>query len=460
MAGIAGVVYPDIFQTRRLVETMLGIVEHRGHNRQDIQRFKNIEIGICGAPCAHGEHSDVSIFLDGDIYNTAELLEALKKAGLKIKNNNDADILVYAYEHWGIDFIKKLNGSFAIALLDRKEQSLFIIKDRLGKKPLYWAEHNKHFLFSSELKSILSTGVLPQTPAEDALAAYFFLGYIPQDMTLIKNANKLLPGYYLQHKLDGRTSIHSYWSYSSYFNEKSEISPEESSQLLDSLLQDSVHKRIKTDSPLACSLGGGLGSATIAYYLNKNGNKQDLQTVTTYYEGENESDFEAASSVSNSLGLRQHHHCIKHDTLLNDLINIVWHLDEPIADPSIVQTWHQCALAKTIGTTIYSGMGCDEITGGHLRYLLKAGAIQPLSWLHSLPHTMIHKALLPFIKLFNIRSSYKLLRKYNAPPQKLSFLRYNSIFTEREISHLSPNISGYFHAFRWRFLRLVHQEGA
>ncbi|SCA62989.1 Uncharacterized protein SCG7109_AG_00250 [Chlamydiales bacterium SCGC AG-110-M15] len=457
MAGLAGVVYPDIFQTGSLLKGMLKLLEHRSPDSPQHHHYKNVEMGIRGGDIAHNFQKNVCVLIDGKIYNSQDLLKEIRSTGLSCPHDSPANVVIYAYEMWGLDFINKLNGSFAITLFDHRKNTLFLFRDRMGKKPLYWARHRGHFLFGSELKSILTTGVIPQTPANDALASYFFLGYIPQDMTPIQNINKLLPGYYLQYDLKGKMTVNAYWSYSSYFSEKTEDSEHEIEEKLHSLLSDAVKVRIPTEEDVGCFLGGGLGSASIAYYLSSEAKDRNIHAYSSYFDEQNIEDLKASQSVTSTLKLHHETASIKKDTLLDDLIRIIWYLDEPIADPNVIATWEQCKLAAHDTRTVFSGMGSDELLGGHQRYSMSTSHLSITELMSHLPNPLIRKFVVPILKQVSPRSAYSILRSFHTDPRKQQYVAEHAIFNDKALQRFSPLLSKHFSSeiFLQKFYQLI-----
>lgn len=456
MPGIAGIVYPSIFQIDNLVDVMLNTLEHRGSSVKDTYHHKNLEFGICGGKIGHNDRRSIVAMIDGCIHNTDELIKEIKEAGHKCSDESLEKIIVIAFELWGYSFVNKLNGTFSIAIFDNNKNRLLLFRDRMGRKPLYWFNDHNHFIFSSELKGLLSTGIVPQTPAVDSLSAYLFFGYIPQDMSPIKGVNKLLPGYYLQLDSSSKLSIHSYWSLSSYFLNKSDDSDEQIVETLGNLLTDAVNIRIPPKKKVSCFLGGGIGSASIAHYLGKSNIKEPIKAFTTCFEGEDVETQNTIIETAKSLNLELEGTVIEKSNIFNDLVKIIWYLDEPVADPHFVATWRLCEMASAKSDITFSGMGCDELLGSHMRYSVKAEATNPFTWLSALPNTFMRNLVFPIVKRVNPNAAYEILRRFHTPPRKLSFLLQNSIFNTSTIAALSPSLAQYFNpiVFMQKFYQL------
>ncbi len=222
MTGIAGILYPDIFHIHKLMDPILDSLSQRGsivHEEaaRDVYSYKDLSLGVSGGLIAANPKKSLIAILDGKIYNYDELSLDLKNAGYDLTTTNQSEVLIYAYEAWGEEFAKKINGDFAAAIFDKNKNTLYLYRDRVGVKPLYWFFDQNHFIFGSDIKSLLASDIIPQTPATDSIAFYLALGYIPQDMTPIQNVNKLLPAHYLKFSRETGMSIHPYWSYGEKF---------------------------------------------------------------------------------------------------------------------------------------------------------------------------------------------------------------------------------------------------
>lgn len=218
MAGLAGAVYKDTFHVHLFIEEMLSSLAHRslkgrGEISQDLYTHKNVRLGVVGGSVYSDPRKDLALVLDGEIYNKEEIARELSPKGLYPESS--LELIADSYLAFGEEAFHRFDGDFAFSLYDRKRGQVYLVRDRVGVKPLYWFSGREPLLFASELKALLSTGVVPLTPADDALAAYFSLGYIPQDMTPIRGVSKLLPGHFLKYHLEKGITIHPYWSYSS-----------------------------------------------------------------------------------------------------------------------------------------------------------------------------------------------------------------------------------------------------
>lgn len=443
MEGIAGIVYPDVFQMNNLIQPMLATMQHRSKDASDIYTFKQIQIGVCGGKLASNENKTIFLCLDGTGTQDG-LRKELEKRGVEKIGNTPQDIILRGYEVLHLDFLKYMSGNFALAILDQKVKKIILARDRIGVKPLYWFHDQHHLIFASELKAILATGIVPQTPAIDALATYLYFGYIPQDMTPIAKVNKLLPAYYFQYSWDGTKSIGNYWSFSSYF-ENILLSPKnEIIQHLDLLLRESVRSCLPKSSNCGCFLSGGIGSAGIAYYASSLSQPHDLPAFTVGFKGANDQDIRAAQEAGKILGLHQEIYNIEQHSFLNNFVKIAWHLDEPIADPNTIATWKLAEMASKKVGTVFSGMGSDELFAGHSRYSIVEREIPQLNELFNFSTNWIRKLLFPLFKAIHYPFFFRAVKKSRTNPWQFKYLNYNAIINEDQMAQASPKLAASF----------------
>lgn len=442
--GIAGIIYPDILQVSDLVEPMLDTLRHRGGPTFETHTYKNIQIGIHGGPIGYNEKKTRWAAIDGVIENMQELIKEMRSQGRKVQVSTTADFLVQAYEHWDMEFLDKISGDFAIVLCDQLRGSIILARDRVGKKPLYWYQDNHYFIFASEIKAILATGVVPQTPAEDAIAAYLFFGYLPQDLTPIKDISKVLPCHYLHLKLNGGKTILPYWSYSAQFENRTSAHKNKIVNQLDQLLDESVRIRIGEDPNLGCIVSGGLGSATIANYVRKAMPDKSFPAFSVGFKGQNDLDILSASEVAKDLKIPHLVDWVTPNNMLDNLVSTAWYLDEPIGDPNVVATAKLADLAHKDVRAVFSGMGCDELLAGHSRYTVEEEGTHYLSRMMLVPTPLIRHFVAPLMNMIFRPAAFNILRVLKTNPLQFEYLRHNALFDEKNLSEVSPKLAGIF----------------
>jgi asparagine synthase (glutamine-hydrolysing) len=443
MAGIAGVVYTGSSLINQLIFPMMTALHHRG-STSDVYTFQNIQLGICGQFFASNAEKNVQVALDGFIDNNLELRRELIKLGYRFETDQQSELIVYAYKHWKSSFLEHINGSFAFALLDTEQEILLLARDRIGKKPLYWYQDQHYFLFASELKSIMATGAVPQTPAEEALASYLYFGYIPQDMSPVKDVNKLLPSYYLQYSYtNSRKQIQSYWSFSSFFQPKASESKSTIFTHMNYLLCKSVRHLLPKNEPIGCFLSGGVGSTCVAHYL-RNESNNPLFAFTAEFQGENDENVQVAKEIAADLKLLYRSETISSQIILEDLVKMIWYLDEPLADPNIMTTWQLSKLASENTRLVFSGMGSDELFSSQSHAINQRGEADFLISHLQMIKPFLAQLLLPFAKCLHKPSAYTLLKRSRTNPWQFDYLRKNALFDEHQLTELSPKLSSLF----------------
>jgi asparagine synthase (glutamine-hydrolysing) len=390
MGNIAGLVSPNIYEDISVVKTML-------HGESKIFRHRNAIIGTIGASF---QDKNGCLVFDGVIYNLEELSD-----GNDIKE--PAEILLYAYHTWGENFVEKINGSFTIAIVDHKKEKLLLYRDRLGERNLYWTRIHDHFIFSTNIKGALASGLVPQTVSEDGLAAYLTLGYTPQDMTHIKQVNKLLPGYYLELNLiDKKLSILPYWSYSSCFG--GWLPDENFSSTLDNLLKS----RTPTAPSISMILEDSISSQALHKLIEKHSKVHTITTENYPVTEQNVNDF---------------------------LVPMIWHLGEPVADPHLISSWNILRQASSQSKNIFTGMGNDILLNSCKRYFIEISSLfqqqeknKPL-WLFYL------------VGLFNKKAAFSILKSSFNSSYQSHYFSDIAIFDAKILKKASPTLSKLFH---------------
>lgn len=449
MSGLAGIIYPDRFQVTHLVDEMLMSLRHRGKGDFASYAYLNIELGTQNqSRLFSNKKRTVFVGLDGDLHNKEQLVSGLKQLGRSPDPTNSLDLLVQAYEAFPEhELLEKLEGEYAFFIFDKEREQLLLARDRLGKKPLYWLHIGEHFYFGSELKSILATGAVPQTVAEDALATYLFFGYLPQDMTPIQGINKLLPGFSLRIQLDHTKSIAPYWSYSSLFEDSEPKSSSEVAHHLEKLLEKAILQRrcLEEARPLSCFISGGLGSTTIAHTLRSIVSDAPVSGYSCNFKGQNDADLEAAGLAAKALEMEHRTFSLTPDNLFDHFVKIAWHLDEPLADPNVLATYHLGRLAAEKTDCVFSGMGSDELLAAHARYYLQQSAAPRASHFLSNLFKPIQKHLLfPLIRTISPKRAFHILQTYPSNPSQVSYLYQNALFPEEQHTEISPLLKGLF----------------
>jgi asparagine synthase (glutamine-hydrolysing) len=312
------------------------------------------------------EDGSVVVVLNGEIYNFIELRNALLARGHRFSTKSDTEVLVHLYEEHGKDLLPKLNGMFAFAIWDKRRQSLFIARDRMGVKPLYYAQIGSRWLFASELKALRTQGEFSTELDLDAIADFLRLSYIPREATPYLASRRLLPGHYL--------SIHgcevenrAWWDLGECISNASE-NLESVEHRVAGAFDDSVRLRMRSDVPVASFLSGGLDSSLVTATAQRFSSKP-IQTFTVGFEHSEFDETPYARSMADHVRTDHHELHIKVQDAIELLPKLLWHMDEPLGDSSVIPNYLISRFAAQQVKVCLSGLGGDELFGGYSRYL-------------------------------------------------------------------------------------------
>jgi asparagine synthase (glutamine-hydrolysing) len=312
------------------------------------------------------EDENIWIVFNGEIYNHQQLRAQLETAGHRYRTRSDTETIVHAYEEFGRDCVDHLRGMFAFAIWDRPRRKLFIARDRLGIKPLYYRFSNGLFLFGSEIKTILAyPGVEPEFD-QAGLAEYLAFGYRTGEDSFYAGIKKLLPAHTLELDEHGNLSIQPYWDLSAAA--ETENKPRSHYvQGYRELLEQCVDSHLMSDVPLGVFLSGGLDSSVIAA-LTARSRQEPIQTFAVGYGEEAYSELPFARQVAQHIGSEHHEIRLSRQEFFDYLPKLVWHEDEPIVWPSSISLYAVARLARERVTVVLTGEGSDETLAGYTRY--------------------------------------------------------------------------------------------
>jgi asparagine synthase (glutamine-hydrolysing) len=393
MCGIAGIVSLTEQPVERpdLVQLILDRLVHRGPDGEGQyvnptgrvclghRRLKIIDLSTGQQPMAN-EDGTVMVSFNGEIYGFQSLRETLIKQGHRFRTKTDTEVIVHLYEEEGVACLQRLTGMFAFALWDERAQSLFVARDRVGKKPLYYTVHDAQFIFASELPALLVVPGLSRALDVQALDEYFTIGYIPAPRTIFQSIRKLEAGHSLfVHQ--GEVRKERYWSPRP--GPPLDITFAEAKAELLVQLRQAVSERMVSDVPLGCFLSGGVDSSVVVALMAE----QSSRPVRTFSIGFPEADISEltyARTVARHFGT-EHHEFVLDPGSLAVFDDLVAHLGEPFPDSSALPTWYLSHLTRKSVTVALSGDGGDEVFGGYAwyrtaRFLSSARAVLP-HWL-------------------------------------------------------------------------------
>ena len=375
MCGIAGFVgrsgeVVDAESVHRMCQTIV----HRGPDDEGVYASGPVGLGMRrlsiidlsgGKQPIHNEDESIWIVFNGEIYNFPELRRELEARGHRFYTHTDTEVIVHLYEDFGADCVKKLRGMFAIALYDKKQGSLLLARDRLGKKPLHYALHDGRLYFGSEIKTILA--VQPSLAEIDleGLLQYFYFGYIPDPFTAFRGIQKLPAGHLMEYR-NGEIKIRQYWDLPEYGTHPP-ISEEECLEELEKRLQEAVRIRLISDVPLGALLSGGVDSSIVVALMARESSKP-VQTFSIGFREEKFNEAEYARTVAERFGT-DHHELVLDPDLEETITYLSGMLEEPFGDSSMLPTYYVCRMARERVTVALSGDGGDELFAGYDRYL-------------------------------------------------------------------------------------------
>jgi asparagine synthase (glutamine-hydrolysing) len=391
-----------------IIARMVGSLVHRGPDDDGVLVAGSAAVGmrrLSIIDVAHGKQpiatqgGNLSVVFNGEIYNHADIRRELEALGCVFQTQSDTEVVLQGYKIWGADCLSRLRGMFAFAIYDRRDESLFIARDRIGIKPLYYASLNGQLIFSSEIKSLLQHPDLPRDVNLAAVDEYLSLRYVPGPQTLFSHIKKFPPAHFMVWRKGGG-DFKRYWTPDN--RPAWNGSKSEAQEAFDHAFDESTRIHMISERPVGAFLSGGLDSTAIAASLTKQF-PQQLKTFSVGF-GWKGDELLAAAASAKLLGTDHHEIiCRADDTSL--LGKVVWNLDEPIGDGIVLPMYLLSKLASEKVTVVQSGEGADEILGGYFMHrlmkwasiysrsvpkLVQSGAIMPL--VSAMPASLLNHA--------------------------------------------------------------------
>ena len=373
MCGIVGLVRSDKSDVdQSLVARMCAAIRHRGPDEDGFYFNGAVGLGMrrlaiidlkSGQQPIHNQDRTAWIVFNGEIYNYRELRDKLEKLGHTFYTNSDTEAIVHAYDQYGADCPNHLRGMFAFAIWDERTQELFIARDRVGKKPLLYAQVNGQFVFGSEFSALLQHPDIPKDVDFEALDHYLSFMCVPAPLTAYRAIRKLEPGHSLRYR-KGELKIERYWQPD--FSTKLDISEQEAGERTIEILRDAVKVRLMSEVPLGAFLSGGIDSSAVVALMAEE-SSTPVKTFSIGFEEQDFSELHHARRVAEHVGADHHEFIVRPDAL-EVLPILVEHYGEPYADSSAIPTYYVARETRKHVTVALNGDGGDESFAGYERY--------------------------------------------------------------------------------------------
>jgi asparagine synthase (glutamine-hydrolysing) len=333
------------------------------------RRLSIIDLSAAGHQPMHGCDESKWLVFNGEIYNHAQLRTGLEARGHKYSSRTDSETILHLYEERGLDFIHDLEGDYAIALWDATKQQLVLVRDRIGVKPLYFYHRDGRFIFASEIKAILQHPAVTADVDEQSLYHYLTFLTTPAPTTLFRDIQKLPAGHVLTLKRDGTLNVQQYWDALPPAKPIVRDESEHRAEIL-RLLRDSIRKRMMSDVPFGVFLSGGVDSSANVALMSELMSRPVETFTVGFSDAEYLNELQSARRIANQFGTNHHEVIISEKEMQEFLPRLVFHQDEPIADPVCVPLYYVSQLARDSGTIVVQvGEGSDEIFSGYDNYV-------------------------------------------------------------------------------------------
>jgi asparagine synthase (glutamine-hydrolysing) len=379
MCGICGILYFGNHQIDdlSLIASMADTMAHRGPD--DSGNYLN---GPCGLGHRRlsiidiaGGHQPMKcdveggfqvIAYNGEVYNYLDLRLELAALGYKFRTDSDTEVVLKAYQEWGDCCVERLRGMFAFAIWDETQKTLFLARDRMGIKPLYYYLGREGFVFASEVRAILASSLAYSELEKSALDVFLSLGYTPCPDTMFKGVLKLAPGHTMTVDTNGTIKAKTYWNFNKVL--PATFSFADAKEKLQKLLCESVQMRLMSEVPLGVFLSGGLDSSAITALMSQE-SSQPVKTFSVGYEGDDETnELPYARKIANLFGTEHHEFILKPHDFIDSIPKMVEMSEEPLVEIPAIALYQIAKVAKPHATVLLSGEGSDEVFGGYGLY--------------------------------------------------------------------------------------------
>jgi asparagine synthase (glutamine-hydrolysing) len=380
MCGIAGQVRNDGRPVSgALIERMCAGLAHRGPDARGvhlspaagigIQRLRVIDLATGDQP-VYNEDRTLAVVMNGEIYNYLELRERLARSGHAFSTQGDTEVIVHLYEEHGEDCVRHLHGMFAFALWDTRRRQLLLARDRVGKKPLVYAQRDGALSFASELGALLEDNEIAREPDPVALDRYLAFGYVPTPLTALRGVSKLPPAHTMLVR-DGRVSLRRYWKLD-YSAKPADVPVEELCERIRTELREATRRRLLSDVPLGAFLSGGIDSSAVVAAMAE-ASPEPVRTFSIGFDHQDFDELAHARTVARQFGTVHEEFRVEADAA-GIAPKLVRHYGEPFADSSAIPSFYLAEMARRHVTVALNGDGGDESFGGYTRYVANSVA--------------------------------------------------------------------------------------
>jgi len=377
MCGIVGIFNKHNFITKETVIKMRDIFPYRGPDGQGYwlnsdatlalghRRLSILDVSAAGNQPMADREQRFRIVFNGEIYNFIELRQELVQKDYFFSTKTDTEVLLAAYAEWGPECLHRFNGMWAFAIWDENDKSLFLARDRMGIKPLYYYWHDDTFYFASEVKAILSILNKPPEVNDSLVDAYMSFGYLPGEDTMCTGIKRLLPGHFMIVR-DNTVKVKKYWDL--HFDVNHRLGFADCRRHASELLNSAIDLRLRSDVPLGIFLSGGIDSSAVVGLLAQRVPER-LKTFSVAYDfGSQFNEIPYARLVAEKFNTDHHELFVTPQEFMDFIPRFVWLMDEPVTEAAAISLYFVSRLAKEHVTVVLSGEGSDEIFGGYDLY--------------------------------------------------------------------------------------------
>jgi len=450
MCGIVGIEhFSEAPVLRETIQRMCGALVHRGPDDEGIyigdrvgfghRRLSVIDLVSGHQPLANRDKT-IWITYNGEVYNYVQLRKQLVGLGHQFVTESDTEVIVHAYEQFGESCPKHLDGMFAFAIWDLRKRHMFLARDRVGKKPLFYCYERDFFAFGSEIKALLCHPAISGELLPASIPYYFTFGYAPAPNTFYRNIMELPPAHFLIVDVSGRVKLERYWDLDYSIRPRKERSKEEAAMRIRNILTEAVQKRLVADVPIGAFLSGGIDSSIVVGLMSRLMQKP-VKTFSIGFAGDKAFDETSYARLVANHFKTDHTEFIVEPNAVDLMEPLVWYHDGPFGDSSAIPTYVVSQLTREHVTVALNGDGGDELFAGYLRFYATILAER----IPNLLSRLGEKSVLSFPEPKNyhhwFRRAQRFLR-YSSLPFVERFARWTSLFNEDLALLLRPEVFG------------------